>query len=276
MRRRFSSLWLMLAALVVMMLTGCEQRAPERTLAPPGTTIDLTPSPAPTQIAPAGTPAVTATATRVAIITTGTPAAVSTPTRVVALPTNTPVPVATATPVPATSTPVPQPTPTTPAQAFPYVVQAGDTLSSIADKFNTTVAVLKALNNLESDSVTAGQTLIIPGTPPAATPTTAPTAQKITYVVKAGDNLFRIGLRFGVPWQTIARANGIVNPANLQIGQVLVIPTTGTTGRTYTVKAGDTLTSIALRFNTTVQAIMIANNLTNSVIMPGQVLKIPS
>ena len=49
-----------------------------------------------------------------------------------------------------------------------------------------------------------------------------------------------------------------------------------TSGRTYTVMQGDTLSTIAPRFNTTVQAIMVANNITNpNLIYPGQVLNIP-
>jgi 2',3'-cyclic-nucleotide 2'-phosphodiesterase/3'-nucleotidase len=135
-----------------------------------------------------------------------------------------------------------------PAQSFKYTVQAGDTLASIAARFNTTVDVVRALNNLQGDQITAGQVLTIPGSPPVAenptpvppppptaTATKAPVVQppsggnpqpsrRVTYRVRAGDNLFRIGLRFGVPWQTIARYNGISDPTELSIGRVLIIP----------------------------------------------------
>jgi len=115
------------------------------------------------------------------------------------------------------------------------------------------------------------------------------------HVVQAGENLYRIALRYGVTWPAIAAANGITNPNLIYVGQVLIIPAPGTTptpstplpgtavpttapstGGTYTVVAGDTLSRIALRFGTTVQAIVSANGITNpNLIYVGQVLKIP-
>lgn len=58
-------------------------------------------------------------------------------------------------------------------------------------------------------------------------PATAQSGDQVTYVVQPGDNLFRIGLRFGVSAQEIARANGILNPNFVYAGQVLVIPRRG-------------------------------------------------
>ncbi|HEX3053843.1 MAG TPA: LysM domain-containing protein, partial [Aggregatilineaceae bacterium] len=115
------------------------------------------------------------------------------------------------------------------------------------------------------------------------------------HVVQAGENLYRIALRYGVTWPAIAAANGITNPNLIYVGQVLIIPAPGTTptpatpipgapvpttapstGGTYTVVAGDTLSRIALRFGTTVQAIVSANGITNpNLIYVGQVLTIP-
>ena len=57
--------------------------------------------------------------------------------------------------------------------------------------------------------------------------TPAPTSSNTgssTYTVQTGDNLFRIGLRFGVPYQQIATANGITDPTKISVGQVLIIP----------------------------------------------------
>lgn len=54
-------------------------------------------------------------------------------------------------------------------------------------------------------------------------PTSSNTGSR-TYTVQMGDNLFRIGLRFGVPYQQIATANGITDPTKISVGQVLIIP----------------------------------------------------
>ncbi|MBI1801122.1 MAG: LysM peptidoglycan-binding domain-containing protein [Chloroflexi bacterium] len=133
--------------------------------------------------------------------------------------------------VPASTTPAP-PRPTPGSPAFPYTVQKGDTLSGIAERFGTTMEMLKTLNGLSGEVVTAGQLLIIPGTRPTAAPAggltitgaSSPTPRQTTYVVKAGDNLYRIGLKFNIPWQSIARANNITDPSSLRAGQTLIIP----------------------------------------------------
>jgi LysM repeat protein len=120
------------------------------------------------------------------------------------------------------------------------------------------------------------------------------------HTVQPGENLFRIALRYGVSVQAVAQANNISNPSIIFVGQVLVIPGPGGTppatpvppGPTpvpptaappatpivnYTVQRGDSLSIIARRFNTTVQAIIRANGIVNpNRILAGQVLRIPS
>ncbi|MCL4247192.1 MAG: LysM peptidoglycan-binding domain-containing protein [Anaerolineae bacterium] len=115
------------------------------------------------------------------------------------------------------------------------------------------------------------------------------------HVVQPGENLFRISLRYGVSMGAIAQANGIANINLIFVGQRLVIPGVGapvptpvpatpvpgaptpvppTTG-TYVVQRGDTLSAIARRFNTTVQALAAANGIANpNLIYPGQVLQV--
>ncbi|HYO89077.1 MAG TPA: LysM peptidoglycan-binding domain-containing protein [Candidatus Limnocylindrales bacterium] len=126
--------------------------------------------------------------------------------------------------------------------------------------------------------------LLIPVT---AMVSAAPAQQTtVTYVVQPGDNLFRIALRFNTTVQAIATANNIANPNLIFAGQTLIIPTGTTPPPTppatpgqpviYVVQPGDFLARIARQFNTTVSAIVAANNIANpNLIFPGQQLIIP-
>ena len=115
----------------------------------------------------------------------------------------------------------------------------------------------------------------------------APTAVSgITYIVRPGDNFYRIGRKFGVSASAIIAANKITNPNILRVGQTLIIP--GVTagggpapapapvvgGFTYIVQRGDNLYRLARRFGTTVQRIKQINGLTSDIIFIGQTLLI--
>lgn len=71
-------------------------------------------------------------------------------------------------------------------------------------------------------SVPIGSLQVMGTTPPAPQPPTTPGYR--THVVQAGENLYRIGLRYGVSWPQIAAANGIGYPYRITVGQVLIIP----------------------------------------------------
>lgn len=75
-----------------------------------------------------------------------------------------------------------------------------------------------------------------------------------TYIVKKGDTLSGIGKKYGMSYQELAKYNGISNPNKINVGQVIKIPTAAKVV-TYTVKAGDNLSSIAKKYNTTWQKI---------------------
>jgi LysM repeat protein len=134
------------------------------------------------------------------------------------------------TPEPAMVTPTPCPvTPTEPAQPpvsgeTTYVVQPGDNLFRIALRHGTSVEAIAQANNIANPSeIDVGQTLIIPagGQPVQPAP---PRPGGTTYVVQPGDNLFRIALRYNLNYRRLAAYNGIVNPSNIYVGQVLRIP----------------------------------------------------
>jgi LysM repeat protein len=198
----------------------------------------------------------------------------------------TPEPVLPAAPAPTAAPLPPAPTPGTGEVALPgtvYVVRWGDTLSSIATQFGVTVEAIKAANGLSGDIIVVGQKLVIPvaTAPSPGTPGTGGTT--ITHIVQPGENLFRIALRYNTTVEAISRANGISNPWFIYVGQQLTIPVgpgggnvPGAPAKTYVVQAGDTLYMIAMRFNTTIQALMVANNLSNpNTIYVGQVLVLP-
>ncbi|MDN3451198.1 LysM peptidoglycan-binding domain-containing protein [Planococcus sp. APC 3906] len=154
-----------------------------------------------------------------------------------------------------------------------YTVKAGDTLYSIALKYKVTVAALAKANNITNyNLIRVGQVLLIPGT------TTPPPATTVKYTVKAGDTLYSIATKYKVTVAALAKANNITNYNLIQVGQVLIIPVAAPPVATvkYTVKAGDTLYSIARTYNTTVAAIATANKIASPyIIQVGQVLIIP-
>jgi peptidoglycan endopeptidase LytF len=168
-----------------------------------------------------------------------------------------------------------QPPTTCPAGSTPYIVRAGDTLYGLAQRFNTTVNAIIALNpGINPNALQIGQTICIPGTQP---PSRCP-AGTFSYVVKAGDTLGQIAQRYKVSISAIIALNPGLDPSNLQIGQVICIPLPGTCpgGRSYTVQPGDTFYSIGRKFNVSLDALLAANPYTNpDQLYVGQQICIP-
>ena len=168
---------------------------------------------------------------------------------------------------------------TPPSGAVTYTVQRNDNLTEIANRFGTTVAELVRLNNIANPNlIYPGQVLIIRENGGSVTPPSGAT----TYTVQRNDNLTEIAARFGTTVAELVRLNNIANPNLIYPGQVLIIrenggstPPSGTT--TYTVQRNDTLSEIAARFGTTVNALALANGIADpDLIYPGQVLVIPT
>ena len=148
-----------------------------------------------------------------------------------------------------------------------YVVQKGDTLYSIARKFNTSVDNLKSLNNITTDSLVIGQILKIPGEKDIT---------ENTYTVKKGDSLYSIARANNTTVDKLKDINNLTSNT-LSIGQVLKLPNGDTTkdNVVYTVKKGDSLYSIAREYGTTVDALKKLNNITSNTLSIGQKLLLP-
>lgn len=141
-----------------------------------------------------------------------------------------------------------------------YVVKKGDSLWSIAKKYNMTVDELKSINNLKSNLLSIGQRLKIKE---------SDDNQNI-YIVKKGDTLYKIANMYGTTVDNLKALNNLKNN-NLSIGQKLIVPSKN---KIYIVQKGDSLWSIARKYDTTVDSIKRNNNLSTNVLQIGQKLKI--
>lgn len=151
-----------------------------------------------------------------------------------------------------------------------YVVKKGDSLWSIANQFGITVDELIKANNLQSNLLNIGQTLTIPQE------LENPSGDFEIYTVQKGDSLYKIANQFDVSIDDIIELNKL-GTTSLSINQQLLIPKKSSiSGNTYTVQKGDSLYSIALKNNVTVDDLKSINNLTSNVLSIGQVLTIPN
>lgn len=150
-----------------------------------------------------------------------------------------------------------------------YTVKSGDTLYSIARKYNTTVDKIKTLNNLTSNTLSIGTNLTIP-----SNNNEEENNNYITYKVVSGDTLYSIARRYNTSVDLIKSINNLINN-NLALNQVLKIPISNNYIN-YKVVSGDSLYSIAKRYNTTVNEIKSLNNLNSNLLSIGTVLKIPN
>lgn len=180
-------------------------------------------------------------------------------------------------------------TPAPRAQAR-YTVKSGDTLGKIASDHGVSMASIQSANNMSGTVVKRGQVLTIPGSSAAASETvtaerTNYSASGSRYTVVRGDTLGSISRKFGVSVASIQNANNM-NGSVVKYGQVLTIPGTASASSTtretasagtgkYRVQPGDTLGSIAEKYDVGVSSLMSANNMNGSTIRSGQVLVIP-
>lgn len=171
--------------------------------------------------------------------------------------------------------------PTTPPQPTTYKVQKGDTLYSISQKFNTTIDEIKRLNNISSNNIYINQELYIPSTntlpsnPLPIPPINDDENEEYSeYIVQKGDSLWKISRDYNISVKDLIELNNLTT-TTLQIGDKLLVPIQTNNEKTYIVKRGDTLWSIAKENNITVNELKEKNNLTTNLLSIGQTIIIP-
>ena len=167
------------------------------------------------------------------------------------------------------------------AASTTYTVRSGDTLGLIAARHGTTVAQLVASNGLRNPNlILIGQVLEVPAATAGSAGVVPPAGGATTHVVRSGETLSGIASRYAITTSQVVAANGLSGD-RIYVGQQLrLVPAAGTiatTGGTYVVPAGATLSSIAQRFGTTVRALQDANGLSDpNHVVAGQTLRIPA
>lgn len=156
-----------------------------------------------------------------------------------------------------------------PAAFDTYIIQSGDSLYGIAQRFSTTVEALMAANSISGDGrIIAGQTLLIPA---------GEEAQAELYEVQAGDSLFSISRRFNTTVRRLQDLNELGDSSEIAAGQIIAVPTVDESGyEDYVVAEADTLSSIAERFQTAVSALMSLNGIAEERdLAEGQTILVP-
>jgi membrane-bound lytic murein transglycosylase D len=169
-------------------------------------------------------------------------------------------------------------------------VQPGDTLSALAHRYDTTSRIIKRINHLHSDTLSLKQNLLIPKShnndihaPRSLSRHIAedslPGPQRIIHTVKANENLWTIAKQYHIRQRDIRFWNALSYTGALHVNQKLIIWKEKTHYKEnyfiHTVRSGDTLSTIAEKFDTNVKLIKLYNNLDNTKIHVKQKLKIP-
>lgn len=160
-----------------------------------------------------------------------------------------------------------------PGQPMVHVVQAGETLFSIARQYGTTADAIAHANGISDPrQVYVGQRLLIPGA-------VAPSLTWVTHVVRPGETLEGIARQYRLDGRVVALANRLLNPSLLATGQVLQLPVREGMpigGALHMVQPGETLTAILFRYGSSLWEVVEANGFPPpSLIMPGRWLLIP-
>ena len=171
-----------------------------------------------------------------------------------------------------------------------HKVGKGETLGVIASRYGSSVSAIQRMNGISNaNRIYVGMELVIPakggGPPPDAALTSAsggssnskasaPKKSATYHTVRRGEALSSIAARYGVKTSDLMRWNGIKNANKVQAGQKLKLYTSRTSWTTYTVRSGDTLSTIARKMGCSVSDLQGWNNLRSSRIYAGQKLKV--
>ena len=183
-----------------------------------------------------------------------------------------------------------------------HKIRNGETLSHISNKYRTSVALIKDVNNIRGTNIRAGKYLMVPTATKslksytlsensriAQIQNTNRSGTKRVHIVRPGQSLWSISRNYGVTTKALAKWNGMAPIDTLRVGQKLVVWTKGELTHTasinqtrptnalhalrYTVRKGDSLYRIADRFNIRVADIKRWNRI-GKYLQPGQKLKL--
>ena len=183
-----------------------------------------------------------------------------------------------------------------------HKIKSGETLSHISNKYRTSVALIKQVNNIRGTQIRAGKYLMVPTATRSLNSYTLSqnsrikkiqntnrAGQKQVHIVRPGQSLWSISRSYGVSTRALAKWNGMAPIDTLRVGQKLVVWTKGKLAQNvsitqtrpsnalhalrYTVRKGDSLYRIADRFNISVADIKRWNRV-GKYLQPGQKLKL--
>lgn len=166
-----------------------------------------------------------------------------------------------------------------------YKVKRGDTLLKIAKRYRTTVSKLRSLNGLRSDNIYVGQRLKVSGSSSvkSTSSVSAPTKKVVStsvHVVRKGETLSKIAERYKMGLSDLRRLNGL-RGSTIRVGQKLkvtgkasAVTSAVSVSKSYSVRRGDSLWSIANRFGTSVNQLKKLNGLKSSGVKVGQKLRV--
>ncbi|WP_159738127.1 lytic transglycosylase [Vibrio atypicus] len=174
-----------------------------------------------------------------------------------------------------------------------YKVKSGDSISVLANRYNTTTKVIQRANGMNNYNIRVGQYLLIPASAQDETAYELTAANRLektqaksrgkykqTHTVRSGDSLWSIARANKVSHQSLAKWNGMGPKDTLRVGQKLVIwkeSSEGAVIRTvfYNVRSGDTISGIASKFKVKSRDIVKWNDLNKQkYLKPGQKLKL--